>query len=172
MNVTLSRRLAAAILTVPVLASCGFDVQTDQVYTPADGANDRDGMVDVLNILVVADGEGAGRLITGLSNNDTGEADELTSVRGEGDDAGVTYTLLGGETEIPAGGFVQLADEGKAQIRVEGEGVVPGGFLTLTLTFANAEEVTVEVPVLANEGDYADIEIPESETQTETETEG
>jgi len=50
----------AVLLAVPALSSCGvnFSAQTDQVYTPAEGALNRDGDVDVLNALIVSDQAG------------------------------------------------------------------------------------------------------------------
>lgn len=177
MNATHLRRIAAAaaLLTVPALSSCGqLDPQTDAVYTPSVGVNNRDAMVDVLHALIVADGEGSGRLVAGLANNDLDEADELTGVRGEQVDQSTDFTLTGGETTVPAGGFLQLADSDSAAVLASGDRVTPGGFVRLTFSFANAGDVTVNVPVVANDGDYADVEIPsagsgsgESETPTE-----
>lgn len=172
MNATKTRRLAAvaALLAVPALSSCGqFDPQTDQVYTPSVGVNARDGMVDVLHALVVTDGSGSGRVIAGLANNDQAEGDELTGV--ESADGSLTVELQDGETEIPAGGFLQLADA--AYVGVEGEGIEAGSFVRLTFTFANAEAATVNVPVMPNTEEFEDVELSggESETATDTESE-
>ena len=44
---------------------------------------------------------------------------------------------------------------------MSGEGVEDGAFITLTYTFANAETVTVDVPVVVqDEGYYEDVETP------------
>lgn len=152
------RLAAAAALTVPALASCAFsEAATDQIYTPAEGVNARDGQVDVLNILVVAPEDGAGTLVAGLVNNDQAVEDTLVSVRGVNDAAGVGATVDGTVT-IPAAGITQLADTGS--VTLSGGDLVPGRYVELELAFANAEPVTVTVPVLPREGAYADVPLP------------
>jgi hypothetical protein len=62
--VNVRRRLATAalLLAVPALSSCSvsFGAQTDQVYNPSAGVDDRSGSVDVLNALVVSGAAGSG----------------------------------------------------------------------------------------------------------------
>lgn len=155
---TRTRRLAAVatLLAVPTLSSCGvINAQTDQVYTPGVGVNERDGMVDVLHALVVTDGSGSGRVIAGLVNNDQSEADELTGV--ESADGSVTVELREGDTEVPAAGFLQLADA--AYVNVEGEGIEPGAFVRLTFTFANADAATLNVPVMPNTNEFEGVDV-------------
>lgn len=149
------------LLALPALSACTVqNAQTDQVYTPADGVNNRDGQIDVLNALIVSDEPGSGRLIAGLSNNNPDEADTLTSVKGAEEDAAVQFTLVEGDTEIAPGGYLNLAGEGAPVVLAEGDEVAAGAFVRLTMAFSNGEAVTVNVPVLAAEGDYAEIEIP------------
>lgn len=157
-NATMTRRLAAAavILAVPALSSChtSFGAQTDQVYTPGVGVNARDGMVDVLHAVVVTDGSG-NRVIAGLANKDQSEADELTSVTNADPDQDLLVEIGEGDTEIPAAGFLQLADA--AFVGILGEAVKPGAFVRLTFTFANAESQTLNVPVVTNTAEFAGI---------------
>lgn len=159
---TRRHRIAAAVaaLAVPLLSSCsvGFDAQTNQVYTPGKGTNNRDSQVDVLHALVVSGSEGSGTLIAALVNNEQLDDDALVGVSGAGEDADLEITVPG-ETEIPAAELVQLADEDP--IAVSGEAVVPGAFLTVTFTFENADAVTLDVPVVENTNEFADIELPE-----------
>ena len=164
MNVTLRRSLAAAavVLTAPALASCGFNYPTDQVYTPSVGVNDRDGDVDVLHALVVSGAEGSGTVVAALVNNQQ-EDDALTEIAGSGPDASVTVSSAG-SVEVPGTELVQLAEE---EIGVEGESIAPGQFVELTFSFQNAESVTVEVPVVARRGDYAEIPVPSEEPTAE-----
>lgn len=157
MNVTLRRSIAAAVLLVPVLASCGFNEPTDRVYTPGVGVNERSGTVDVLHALVVSGADGSGTVIAGLSNNDQEEGDALTRISGSGEDSGLTVTL-DGPVEIDPGASAQLAYE--TEISVEGESIKPGNFVELTFDFERGESVTVEVPVVARRGDYAEIPVP------------
>ncbi len=161
--VNVRRRLATAVLllAVPVLSSCtvNFGAQTDQVYTPATGVNDRSGQVDVLNALVVSAGTGSGTVIATLVNNDQTRADRLRGITGAGADASVTVTP-GGPTAIPAGGLLNLATAGRIVAR--GPQVVPGGIVTLRFAFDRAKAVTLDVPVVANTGAYADVPVPSS----------
>ena len=179
MTATLPKALAAALLAVPVLSSCGvsFDAQTDQVYQPADGVNSRSGTVDVLNALIVSETAGTGRLIAGLNNGDTQEDDTLTGVEGVEESADVEVTLGDGDTTIPAGGLLQLADDDAAHVTVTGdeEAIVPGSFVRLTFTFQNGEEATVNVPVLGAGETYSDLDLepaasPSSPTESPSAT--
>jgi hypothetical protein len=156
-NLTLRRSIAAAVLLVPVLASCGFNEPTDRVYTPGVGVNERAGTVDVLHALVVSGADGSGTVIAGLSNNDREQDDALTRITGAGEDAGLSVTFEA-PLEIPRGGLVQLADE--TEVSVEGDSITPGAFVELTFSFEQGENVTVEVPVVARRGDYAEIPVP------------
>jgi hypothetical protein len=164
-----SRRLvpiaaAAVLLAVPALSSCGvnFDAQTDQYYTPSDGENNREGTVRVLDAVIVSDSPGTGRLIAALDNGAT-EDDTLTGVRGLEVDQSVDFSFAGGDTTIPADGVLQLADDGAAVVVVSGdpEQVAAGGYVRLAFMFQNGEEAALNVPVLAPDDTYADIEIPE-----------
>ena len=71
---------AALALTAPALTSCGFDYATDRYYTPANGANNRDGAVDVLGAVVVSTEPGSGTFIASLSNNSTTEPATFTEL--------------------------------------------------------------------------------------------
>jgi hypothetical protein len=146
---------AATLLTLP-LAACTF-AGTDYVYTPAQGVNDRDGTIDVLNALVVSSEEGQGRLVVGLANNDQQQGDQLTGVSGADEDSDVQVQLQGGDTEIEPGGFLQTANSGAANITVTGDVVKPGAFVRLTMQFAQAEPVTVHVPVVEPGTDFAGV---------------
>ena len=162
-------------MAVPALASCGvnFDAQTDQYYTPSDGENNREGSVDVLHALIISDSPGSGRLIAALANG-TDEEDTLTGVKGLEVDQSVSFSLVEGETAIPARGVLQLADDGSAVVAVSGdaERVAAGGYVRLAFTFANGEEAELNVPVLAPGETYADIEIPSPTSEPTTEPEG
>lgn len=152
-----------------------FGAQTDQVYTPADGENNREGTVDVLNALIVSETPGSGRLIAGLANSGMDE-DSLTGVRGADESGDVAFSLEGGEATIPAGGFLQLADDDSAVIMVSGdpEAVQPGAFVRLTFTFQNGEEADLNVPVLSPGVTYGDVELggePSTDTPSESPSE-
>jgi hypothetical protein len=170
-NATKTRRLvptaaAAVLLAVPALSSCGvsFGAQTDQYYTPTDGENNREGTVQVIDAIIISEEPGSGRLIAALANSDTENDDALTSVQGVGVDQSVQFTLEEGDTTIPAGGVLQLADDGSAVVAVNADPqfVTAGGYVRVAFTFERGEAAEVNVPVLAPGETYADIEIPEA----------
>ena len=175
MNASKLRRSAAVavLLAAPALVSCSsnnFSAQTDQYYTPTDGENAREGTVDVLHALIVSDTPGSGRLIAGLSNGDTGNDDTLTGVRGLDEAEGVQFSVEEGETTIPSGGLLQLADDEAAMVAVSGdpELIEAGEYVKVEFTFENGEAVPINVPVLAPGEDYADIELPDASSGAET----
>lgn len=158
---------AAAAALLPLGLSACTSQATDVIYQPAQGVNDRSGDVDVLNALIVTGEEGEGRLIAGLANN-AEEDDEITGVAGAGEDEAVSVEFGGGDTKIPGQGFLQLADEGAAQVTVSGDDVMPGTFIRLSIQFANAEPVEVHVPVVSPGEDFAGVV---SSTPSESPTE-
>jgi hypothetical protein len=159
-NVRRSIAAAAVLLAAPALSSCGvsFGAQTDQVYTPSAGVDDRSGQVDVLNALIVSGTDGSGTVVATLVNNDQQTDDTLKGVSGAGKDAGMTVKP-GGDTTIPAGGLLNLATKGAVTIR--GQRVVPGNFVTITFSFDRAQSVTLDVPVVSHSNpDYAGVKVP------------
>ena len=160
MNVRRSIAVAAALLAAPVMSSCGvnFDAQTDQVYNPAVGVNDRGDAVDVLNALVVSGKAGSGTVVATLVNNDQQHADSLKNVAGAGADSSLTVQV-GGPTKIAAAGLVNLATQGKVTVR--GRQVLPGRFVEITFSFDRGKAVTIQVPVVpSSDPDYAGIKTP------------
>ena len=135
----------ALVLAVPLLGSCGFDKATDRVYTPAAGTNDRDGDVDVLAAVIVAAQPDSGTFIASLSNNLSDKDFTLTGVVGAGDSVSLTIEPSELSIEIPARGFVNLADEDP--ITVSGD-FDAGQFEQLTLTFDSGDTVTMRVPIV------------------------
>ncbi len=148
------RRLAIAPVTLALLllAGCGFSVQTDQVYQPATGTDNRDGSVYVLNALVVSGGADTGRLVASMVNENQTTPDKLLNVTGPQLQAASPGAVL-----IPAGGLVNLATGNP--ITVTGGGLSAGKFVTVTFAFANSAQVTMLVPVVDHSGDYAGIPV-------------
>ena len=160
----------ALVLAAPVLASCSKEKATDVIYTPANAANSREGRVDVLNAAIVSTRPGSGTFIATLVNNENNEpgagkdrADQLVEVNGE-----VTATLTE-PVDIAAGGVAVLAMPSGEGVKVTGE-FEAGQFVTVTLTFKVADEVTLDVPVVPNAGNFAgqDGPAPSDETTTES----
>jgi hypothetical protein len=139
----------AALL--PLLTACGFSAQTDQVYQAPVGTNDRSGDVDILNALVVSGQNGSGTF-AGTLVNTTDEDDVLDSVSGAG------ITAPSRTVDVPADQVVPLADGG--EVTLQGSGIKAGSFVELTFGFSSGQTTTVNVPVVAATGDYADVPLP------------
>jgi hypothetical protein len=155
-NVRRSIAATAILLAAPMLASCGFSQQTDQVYNAAAGVDNRSGSVYVLNALIVSGSNGSGTVVASLVNTDEQNNDALTGVTGDG------LTVNGPtRTTVPAGGNVNLSDLGKYS--ASGQAVVPGKFVKLTFTFQRAQQVTLDVPVMSSSNpDYSGVPLPKS----------
>ena len=142
---------AAAVLALAApLTSCGFDYATDRDYTPAAGANNREGVVDVLSAVVVAAEEGSGTFVASLSNNDPDNAATFTALSGT-DEGGVTVAEFE-PVEIGPGALVNLADPA-AGIVVTGD-FGPGSVVPMTVDFGDGERISLNVPVVANDTGY------------------
>ena len=159
MNVRRSIAAAAILLAAPVLASCGFGEQTDQVYNAAAGVDNRSGSVYVLNALIVSGSNGSGTVVASLVNSDEQNNDALTGITGITGDG---LTVNGpSRTALPAGGNVNLSDLGRYS--ASGRDVVPGKFVKLTFTFQRAQQVTLDVPVMSSSNpDYSSVPLPKS----------
>lgn len=142
---------AAAVLALAAsLTSCGFDYATDRDYTPAGGANNRDGEVDVLSAVVVSAAEGSGTFVASLSNNDPEAEQTFTAVAGA-EGAEVTAAEFEPVTITP-GGIVNLADPA-AGIVLTGD-FAAGNVVPLSIDFGNGERISLNVPVVSDDTGY------------------
>mgnify|MGYP006172282559 FL=1 len=162
-NVRRPARTTVALATAAMalgLSSCSYDNPTDMVYDPAIGVNDQSSDVFVLNAVIVkgSDTSTDGTLVTTLVNK-AAEDDQLAGVEVGGEDQGAGVSGGTSTVELPADESVVLDSD--SDLSVSGEPVQDGAFITLTYTFANAEAVTMEVPVVVQgEGYYEDVETP------------
>lgn len=162
MNVRRSIAVAAAVLAVPALSSCGFDAQTNQPYTPTIGVYSKDSTVEVLNAVVVVGGStpSKGTVVATLVNSDMDEADALTGVSGSGESQNATFQIEGGRVEIPADGLVDLSDTGAVTLQGGDSDLTPGLLVPVTFSFERAASVTLKLPVVLNDGPYAEVPLP------------
>ncbi len=145
----LALTIAAVLFAVPSLASCGFNYATDREYTPANGANDQHGVVDVLNAVIVSQDEGSGTFLASFANGDPTTTIHLTSL-----DFGSNSTVEVADfdpVEIKPRQAVNLAD-GQG-IKVQGE-FAKGDFVALTVVFDNGESASIKVPVVDATGQW------------------
>lgn len=163
MNLRRPARTTVAVATAAValgLSSCSLDSPTDMVYNPAIGVNDQSTDVFVLNAVIVkgTDASTEGTLVTTLVNK-AAEDDLLAGIEVGPEDQGVSVSSAGSTIDLPSNEPVVLDSD--SELTASGEGVQDGAFITLTYTFANAEAVTVDVPVaVQGEGYYEDVETP------------
>jgi len=144
---------AAAIALAAPLTSCGFSYATERTYTPAGGANNREGVVDVLSAVVVSGTEGSGTFIASFSNNDGAEEQSVTAISGIPGSDGATIQAAEFEpVTVPADGLVNLADP-PADIVLTGE-FTAGDVVPLAVDFGNGERISFNVPVVANDFGY------------------
>lgn len=151
------RVLLAGLGTALLLSGCGFNVQTLQNYTPAQGVNVDAEAVKVRNFLVIADDEGQGVVSASmLSPTD----DRLTGMSltplVEGNVEGTPLTVSGPEgVQLPANTLVVLTDDSQ-QLQVAGEDLMPGRSVRFVLTFASGAQADGLAPVMGfNQAMYA-----------------
>ncbi|MBD3924797.1 hypothetical protein IEZ26_09225 [Nocardioides cavernae] len=144
---------AAVIALAAPLTSCGFSYATERTYTPAGGANNREGVVDVLSAVVVSGTKGSGTFIASFSNNDGAEEQSVTAISGVSGSDGATIQAAEFEpVMVPADGLVNLA-EPPADIVLTGE-FTAGDVVPLAVDFGNGERIPLNVPVVANDFGY------------------
>jgi len=144
---------AGALLLAAPLSSCGFDNATERVYTPAAGANDRDGSVDVLNAVIVSAEEGSGTFVATFVNNDQAEDGVVEALTPDDDTAQFDFSPV----TITPGGLVNLAADDQEGVPVEGE-IAAGGMVPLTVEVSGGQVLRMTVPVVPNCNEFEGID--------------
>ncbi|MCW2841431.1 MAG: hypothetical protein JWR55_2914 [Aeromicrobium sp.] len=146
------RRLSAAALAVTAgltLTACGtsFGAQTNKVYQPAVGANER-GEVEAHNTQLVGNADGSATLSAAVVNT-LDEEQTLLSVEVE-DAEGQSLTVRAPKAALPLSPqlLTTLGSDGSG-VYVVAEGAEPGDYVTVTLTFSESSPLTIETPVVA-----------------------
>lgn len=156
--------LSAALLAFGLLAGCGFTDATERVYTPANGANSNTAEADVavLGAVIVSTEVGSGSFIATVSNKSLTSEVVLSALAGAGEDAAVTAGQFV-PPRVTKGGYVNLAEAGG--IPVTGQ-FTAGDFVRVSLSFDNDDRLTLNVPVVANAGDFAGLDGPAPPVET------
>ncbi len=152
-------RSAAAILlaaTAIGLAGCsgtGVGAQTNQQYQAGVGANLRTGQVQLYNALAVDNDDGTATLSAVIVNTseETQKLDAASAVTSDGTtvDSQIAPAIVG-----PGDSF----DTGPAATVVfSGGDIKAGDYVTLTLAFDKAGDVTIDIPVVTRTEMYADV---------------
>lgn len=154
--------VAAALGASLVLTGCGFDAQTLQPYTPAQGVN-----ADVLdgplvrNILVIANAAGKGQLsasllsakgdtltsVSGTASKPDGSPASTLQVTGAPASGGVGAAAAFAPVALPAGELVVLTSPA-TPVFVSSADLKPGLDAKLMLTFSSGAQQTITVPVV------------------------
>lgn len=195
-----TRRTAAASLTVLAalgLSACGtgFDTAVNAQYQAAVGADNREGVVEVLHATVVADEGELQAAESGEASENEGEAGEAeaprrtpaetgtiaaTLVNNGEDDLTLTSITAGTidgeavevsgdtEVEVPVGTLVRLGVD--AETLFAAEPIQAGRYVELTFTFDDGSTVVVNTPIVGrgDQGVYDTIvESTEAEAQSD-----
>jgi hypothetical protein len=143
------------VAVVTVLATgcaSGFDATARESYAPGDGIQAGSGDLRVVSALVVSpEDSDDGVILMAVVNN--GERDEeIVSV--ESDEGEVDYT---GSHTIPAGETVLFGAGSDPSATVRNLSAEPGEALTVKISFAEAEPISLHTVVVPATGDYASI---------------
>ncbi|HET6626438.1 MAG TPA: hypothetical protein VFG63_08605 [Nocardioidaceae bacterium] len=146
-------------MAVCTLTACSTP---DLEYAPSIGSNDRTATIQALNLAVVTNGEGVGTLVGALLN-EADSADRLVGVVAVSELGPIETAMPTGPIKLPeedAERLVQLAPSSAVTLR--GDNLRQGFWIDLTLRFDDSAELPTKVPVEAQAGPYADIEITAS----------
>ena len=162
----MTRRLMAGaiIALIPVLAGCeaGLDAPTSDFHPAANGAYQTQGGVTINNAFILGAplnqslpaGSDAGLFLAMYST----KGDQLESVTASG---AASVKLIDGPVSIPAATSVNLFKP-SPEIVLTGltAPLSGGGIVDVTLVFANAGNITVDVPVQPQAYSYATFDQP------------
>lgn len=153
--------IGAVTLLIPVLAGCeaGDNAPTLEFHPAANGAYGTADAVTVDNAFILG-GRNNTLLASGSSAsmflylyNDSGSADKLISVSAPGTATSVQIT--GGSVTVPATGAADLSGPKPQIVLHDLTSAVPSGkTVTVDLTFQNAGELSLMVPVQARTSYY------------------
>ena len=148
------------------LTGCGtgFGAETVQVYDAGAGVNARGGGVDVLNALVVDNGDETGTLSVSLLDK-LGDGDEVAAIEATVDDQPLEVSQSVQPIRLCPGRLLVVGPD--ATVTLGGDGFAAGGTLTLSMTFRDAAPLSLDVPVVARSAMYDGIaETPAAEPPT------
>lgn len=141
--------VVALVVLVGTVAGCGMDRQaTQRRWDLTDGVSADAGDVAVRNVVVVADGDGPGRVLASFVNR--GVTDRLGDVRVNGTSA----EFDSGPVELTRREVSLRLDT--PRVDVDDLDPQPGHHAEVRFIFANAPRVTVNALIRQDTGIYAD----------------
>jgi hypothetical protein len=144
----------AGLAATAALSACGFNYPTDRINNITAGVNYRNGNVDVLNAVVVAKAPNSGTFVATVVNGSSTKSVTLQSATGD------NTTISSANAKpftLQPGSVLNLADQ-PGGIPVFGTFQL-GQFVTLSLAFDNGETANLNVPVVADDGQWAGLDI-------------
>lgn len=157
-----SRRVLVLSLTVSLtllLSACSLVRDNDaEPYKASIGSNERTDATDALGVALVVDGKGNGRIVGTLINS-TDEPQALVGADVRTERGPATAAVFGDRLELPPGEPVELARE--PAVAVSAPDLPIGLFVELTLDIEGGSPIEMLVPVEAQKGPYAEIEVTE-----------
>jgi hypothetical protein len=144
----------AALSSLLLLTGCGagFGAQTIEPYSAADGVVGNSGDIRVLNALVVAAPDTTRGVISFTIVNRGQRDDRLTGITSPGGDVDLT-----GNADLIAGQARRFGAATNPSATISNLTRPPGEIITLRLTFARTEPVTLRTLVVPATGEYAEV---------------
>ena len=150
MNLRRSLALGAAgLAATAALTACGFSYPSDRVNNPVSGVDYRDGTVEILNAVVVAQQADSGTFVATFVNNSPTKTIGLQSA--SGDNTAIS-SVDAPSFSLRPNGLLNLAE--KKGIPVSGTFAL-GQFVPISFTFDDGETADLQVPVVADAGQWA-----------------
>jgi hypothetical protein len=144
---------AAGLAVIAALTACGFNYPTDRINNVPAGVDYRDGTVDILNAVVVAKQADSGTFVATFVNNSPDKTVGLQTASGDNTAiASVDATPF----SLEPGALRNLA--ATKGIPVSGTFAL-GQFVNISFQFDNGEAVTMNVPVVLDDGQWAGLDI-------------
>jgi hypothetical protein len=144
---------AAGLAVIAALTACGFNYPTDRINNVPAGVDYRDGTVDILNAVVVAKQPDSGTFVATFVNGSPDKTISLQSA--SGDNTAIASTDAKPFSLVPGALRNLAATKG---IPVSGTFAL-GQFVNISFQFDNGEAVTMNVPVVLDDGQWAGLDI-------------
>lgn len=147
------RAAAALVLSVGLLGltGCGFDVQTNQPYTPADGTNadiGDGGTLKIRNLVIISKTKGEGVVSASLVGNAEDQLNSVSVTPIKTDGSSGTAVTATPVTPLKLGGGSYTVLTNVANLSVQAPDLLAGLTATVTMNFTNAGPVTLRSPVV------------------------
>jgi hypothetical protein len=142
----------ALVLALATGCGSGFDATARQSYAPGDGIQAGTGDLRVVSALVVAPDESSDGVLLMAVVNNSDQDEEITSIDSDAGTADFT-----GSHVIAANKTVVFGAESDPSVTMRNLGAKPGEAVSVKISFADAEPITLHTVVVPATGDYASI---------------